>query len=59
MEGKSWFLSKTLWVNVISIIAMAAQGIAGKEIIPMELQATALGLVNMILRLITKQAVVW
>jgi len=59
MDSKSIFLSKTFWVNLIAIAAMTAQGLTGKEIIPLELQGTILGAVNVVLRLITKQAVTW
>lgn len=59
MDNKKWYLSKTLWVNLIAIIAIAAQGITGKEVINVELQASILAGVNMVLRLITKQPVAW
>lgn len=59
MESKAWYLSKTLWVNAIALIAMVLQGVFNKEIISIELQATILSLINMVLRLITKSAVVW
>lgn len=58
-EGTIWYLSKTLWINAIAIVAMITQGVTGKIIISMELQATILGIVNVILRLVTKQPVVW
>ena len=59
MDSKSIFVSKTFWVNLIAIAAMTAQGLTGKEIIPLEMQGTILGAVNVVLRLITKQAVTW
>lgn len=54
-----WWASRTLWVNLIAIVAMAAQGISGHVLISMELQATILGVVNMVLRFVTKTPVVW
>lgn len=59
MDSKSIFLSKTFWVNLIAIVAMVAQGMLGKEVIPLELQGTILGAVNVVLRLVTKQSVTW
>lgn len=59
MESKKWYLSKTLWVNAISIVAIAAQGITGHEVISLELQASILAGINMILRFITKEQVIW
>lgn len=59
MESKSWYTSKTLWVNAIAIVAIIVQGVTGKEIISLELQGTILAGINMILRLVTKSAVTW
>lgn len=59
MDSKSIFVSKTFWVNVIAMAAMVAQGLTGKELIPIEMQGTILGAVNVILRFITKQPVTW
>lgn len=56
---KTWFLSKTLWVNAIALVAMVVQGITGNEIISIELQATILAVINMILRFVTKKPVTW
>lgn len=56
---KSIFTSKTFWLNIIGLAAMIAQGIAGKELISMEMQGTILAVVNIILRTITKDAVTW
>ena len=59
MDSKSIFASKTFWVNAVSLVAMVIQGITGKEIIGLELQASILAGVNIILRFITKQPVTW
>jgi hypothetical protein len=52
---KKWYLSKTLWVNVIAAAAGVTQAILGKAIINPEAQVAILGIVNMILRMVTKQ----
>lgn len=57
--AKAWYASKTLWVNAIAIVAIVLQGITGNEVIGIEMQATILAMVNMILRFVTKQAVAW
>lgn len=54
-----WWASRTLWVNAIAIVGMITQGVTGHVLISMELQATILGVINMVLRLITKTPVVW
>jgi hypothetical protein len=59
MESKSIWLSKTFWVNAISLVAMTVQGITGSEFIGLELQAGILSFVNILLRVITKKPVTW
>lgn len=59
MENKKWFLSKTLWVNAIGIVAIIAQSVTGHEVMNLELQASILAGINMILRFLTKQPVAW
>ncbi len=59
MESKSIFTSKTFWVNIISMAAMALQGVTGKTIISLEMQGVALSIANIILRAITKKPVDW
>lgn len=59
MDSKSWYTSKTLWVNAIAIVAIVVQGVTGKEVLNIELQATILAGINMVLRLVTKSAVTW
>lgn len=54
MINKKWFYSKTLWFNILSIIAMLLQTNSGVTIIPVEIQATLLAIVNVLLRTITK-----
>ena len=59
METKSIFTSKTFWTNVIALVAMVIQGITGKDVFPLEYQASALSVVNVLLRMVTKQPVTW
>lgn len=58
-ETTAWYLSKTLWVNAIALVAMILQGATGHVLISMELQATILGVINMLLRLVTKKPISW
>jgi len=59
MINKRWFLSKTVWVNVIALIGVMLQAIYNKEVIPVELQATIISVINLFLRTITKENIVW
>jgi len=59
MINKKWFLSKTVWVNVIALIGVMLQAIYNKEVIPVELQATIISVINLFLRTITKENIVW
>lgn len=58
MDSKSWYFSKTLWVNVAAIAAIAIQGQTGYVIDPTT-QTVALGMVNLILRKISKTEITW
>lgn len=58
-EKKHFWLSKTFWVNIIIIAGMVAQEATGKEWINLETQAIILGVLNLILRKITKKPVNW
>ena len=55
---KKWYLSKTLWANVVAIAAIVIQGATGWIIAP-EYQVYALAAVNMALRAITKSPLEW
>jgi uncharacterized membrane protein len=57
METKKWFESKTLWVNAISIVGVFLAKHFGIEITA-EMTVTILGVINAILRFITKQPIV-
>lgn len=57
--SKKWYASKTLWVNAIAVIAMGVQAFKSDWVVSPEIQASALGVVNSVLRLITKEEIVW
>ena len=59
MDAKKWYASKTLWMNGLAVIGIVLQGVTGKEVLPLEVQSVLLGVINVALRLVTKQAVVW
>ena len=59
MESKSVWLSKMFLVNIIALAAMITQGITGTEFISLEVQGSILAVVNIILRLVTRQPVTW
>ena len=52
---KQWYLSKTLWINILALVAVVLQGVTGKEILSVETQGIILTVINIILRLVTKQ----
>jgi len=55
---KKWYTSKTLWVNGVALVAIVVQGVTGFVVKP-ELQIAALGGINFLLRIITKEEVTW
>ncbi len=58
MTGKSPLLSKTLWVNVIAVAVMLVQTKVGFAI-DAEYQAAILGVINMVLRIVTREPLDW
>jgi len=55
--AKKWYLSKTLIVNAIMLVAMFVAEASGVEM-PAELQGSIMVIVNWILRLITTEPLV-
>lgn len=51
--NKKWYLSKTIWVNALGLLAVTVQQITGKDLIPPELQAQIILAVNLWLRYAT------
>lgn len=56
---KTWYSSRTLWVNAIAIVAIIAQAITGNELINAEGQVAILAIVNVLLRAITGKPIKW
>jgi len=54
--AKVWYQSKTLWVNLIALIALVSQSQYG-FIIPVEEQAALLIVINLFVRLFTGQPI--
>ena len=59
MSTKKFWLSKTFWVNMIALWAMVCQAVIGYELFDLEAQAGILAAINIILRMITNQTIVW
>lgn len=60
MDTKKWYRSKTIWVNLIAVIGIILNSQFGVEI-DAELQAalatSILGVINIALRLFTKEGI--
>ena len=56
-SGKSWYKSKTMWVNIISIAIIIVQYYSDRYIIPLEAQAPILAILNIMLRTITSSSI--
>jgi len=54
--GKPFWRSKTFWVNIIAVIGIMTQTQFGFVISPEE-QAALLGVINLILRAVTKEPI--
>lgn len=60
MEPKKWYASKTVWVNLIGFVGaiLAVTGVIENDLAP-ETIALALTVINFILRMVTKEEIVW
>lgn len=58
IDSKPVWLSKTFWVNIVALCALAVQSFTG-FVIDLEAQALILAFVNLVLRIITKSPVTW
>lgn len=56
--GKKWYFSKTFWVNAVVVAAVCLQMNTGFLLTP-ELQTLVLAGVNIVLRKMTKEEIVW
>ena len=56
--GKKWYVSKTFWANVVAGLTMLGQ-IKYGFLIPAEYQMMIMSFVNIGLRKITKDPVIW
>lgn len=57
-QSKKWYASKTVWINGIALFAMIAQMQTGFILTP-DVQALALTLINLGLRAVTKEEIIW
>ena len=54
---KPFYLSRTLWINLIACVAILVQHLTGTAFIDAEGQVAILAVVNLVLRIITNQGV--
>jgi hypothetical protein len=56
--GKKFYQSKTFWANMVAAVAFAAQAKFGFVVGP-EIQAVGLSVLNIALRKVTNEPIVW
>lgn len=54
---KSWYFSRTVWFNVLSIGVLAVDHLAGTNVIPKEAATILIPLLNIGLRFVTTQPI--
>lgn len=57
--NKKWYLSKTVWVNAVALVAIMLQTALDKVILTPEVQVAILSAINIGLRTLTKENIVW
>ena len=55
METKSWYLSKTLWLNILGGVVVLVQYLQGQPWFDPELQVLILAILNAVMRFITNK----
>ena len=55
-EGKKWYKSKTIWVNLIALIGFVVQHYYPVVVISTSDQAAIVTFINLVLRMITKSS---
>jgi len=59
MENKSFLKSKTIWANIIGILAIfAAPAVGGPQVLEPETGALVLGIANIVLRFFTNKGII-
>lgn len=58
LQGKKFYKSKTFWANIVMAGAVAVQTKFGFVVSP-EIQAVVISCVNLVLRKVTKEEIVW
>ena len=56
---KKWYLSKTLWVNALMFAGVVTQQIAGQNLLDANVQGSIIVVINLILRVVTKEKLNW
>jgi hypothetical protein len=56
---KKWYTSKTIWVNALALGGLILQTATGNDILPLDVQAPLLIIINLILRAVTKTPIDW
>jgi len=58
-DPKIWWQSKTMWVNLLSVVGIVVQGVTGEhvEILTAEGQTALLAVINIVLRSVTSAPV--
>ena len=57
-ENKPWYYSKTIWTNLLVMVAFILNGQFGFELAAAE-QVAILTVINIVLRTITKNEISW
>ena len=59
MNTKKWYASKTLWVNGLLFVGAFVYNTSGVDYISSEVQTAVLVVINVILRVVTKEEITW
>lgn len=55
MNGKKFWKSKMFWLNIIGLVGI----LLGHEVVDPQISGAILMVLNMVLRMVTKEPIVW
>ena len=58
MNGKVWWKSKILWINIVGIAIILTETLTQQKMITSEVSGLVLAVVNIVLRILTNQPIV-
>jgi len=57
VQVKKWYMSKTIWLNMLAIAVTVVQALQGQPWLPVETQVLILAVLNALVRFVTNTSI--